>query len=213
MNRSARQLPLFEGASDYQLFLEVLVEAEERCPIRLLEYCVMPNHWHLLVWPETDDQLSAYMRWITGVHGQRWRLVRGEPGRGAVYQGRFRWVPVQDDAHYEVAREYIRQNPVRARLVGDPGDWPWSSCASGSARRGRRPRLSRGPLSSPLVKHERAVDAVALEQMRESLRRSRGFGNPGWCLELEARKWLATVLKAHSEPVVPSECQNPRKTP
>ena len=117
MNRSAKQLTLFEAPDDYDLFLQVLVEAEDVVAIRLLEYCVMPNHWHLLVWPERDDDLSRYMRSITGVHGQRWRRALGQPGKGAVYQGRFRWVAVQDGDHYDVARRYIQQNPVRAGLV------------------------------------------------------------------------------------------------
>jgi putative transposase len=62
MNRSAKQLTLFDSRAEYDLFLDVLAEAETVCPIRLLEYCVMPNHWHLLVWPERDDQLTRFMR-------------------------------------------------------------------------------------------------------------------------------------------------------
>jgi putative transposase len=88
MNRSAKQLTLFDEPAEYEMFLQVLSEAETACPIRLLEYCVMPNHWHLLVWPERDDQLTRFMRWITGVHAQRWRQARGQPAKGAVYQGR-----------------------------------------------------------------------------------------------------------------------------
>ena len=120
MNRSAKQLTLFDGAADYQLFLQVMKEAERRWPIRLLEYCLMPNHFHLLLWPETDKQLSGYMRWVAGVHAQRWRRGRGTIGKWAVYQGRFKWVAVQDGRHYSIARRYIWQNPVRARFVDQP---------------------------------------------------------------------------------------------
>ena len=79
MNRSAKQLCAVRHPR-YEMFLEVLAEADQACPIRLLEHRVMPNHWHLLVWPERDDQLSRYMRWITGVHGQRWRQAQRTVG-------------------------------------------------------------------------------------------------------------------------------------
>ena len=147
MNRSAKQLTLFDSPSEYQMFLTGARRGRHSvCPIRLLEDRVMPNHWHLLVWPERDDQLSRYMRWITGVHAQRWRRARGQSGKGAVYQGRYRWVGVQDGQHFDIARQYIRQNPVRARLVDVPDDWPWSS-ASCEPVDWAGPRLARCPRS------------------------------------------------------------------
>ena len=202
MNRSAKQLTLFGEPLEYEMFLQVLGEAEAACPIRLLEYCVMPNHWHLLVWPERDDQLTRFMRWITGVHAQRWRQARGQPGKGAVYQGRYRWVAVQDGQHYDVARRYIQQNPVRARLVDCPEDWPWSSASNAPAP--ARPVLARGPLS--LEAHECGFSDAPLatdvaQQMRTSLRTGQPFGDPQWSLALEVRKWLTAVLEAHSKPL------------
>lgn len=202
MNRSAKQLSLFDEAPDYELFLQVLAEADRSCPMRLLEYCVMPNHWHLLVWPEHDDQLSRYMRWITGVHGQRWRRVRRQPGKGAVYQGRFRWVAVQGGQHYEVARRYIWQNPVRAQLVDRADDWPWSS-ANRSTSLGR-PTLAPGPLSLDSRDDPGGDQLLAEEvahQMRTSLKTGQPFGDPRWSKALEVRKWLMDVLRAHSKPV------------
>lgn len=213
MNRSAKQLTLFDRPFEYEMFLRVLAEADSACPIRLLEYCVMPNHWHLLVWPERDDQLSRYMRWITGVHGQRWRQARGQPGKGAVYQGRYRWVAVQDGHHYDVARGYIQQNPVRAHLVERPDDWPWSSASSAPVL--ARPTLSRGPrsldapLQSPL---DRLLDAGTADQVRRSLRSGRPFGDPRWSLALEVRKWLTAVLEAHSNAQAAGQVKNTNKT-
>jgi len=210
MNRSAKQLTLFEAADDYELFLQVLVEAEGVCPIRLLEYCVMPNHWHLLVWPERDDELSRYMRWITGVHGQRWRRAVGLPGKGAVYQGRYRWVAVQDGDHYDVARRYIQQNPVRAGLVEEPEQWAWSSASV--AGRQPRPTLHCGPRAHDPQRDRsasRALDADTAQQMRESLRSGQPFGDARWSRALEVRIWLMAVLEAHSK------AQNaiPKETP
>lgn len=198
MNRSAKQLTLFDTPFEYEMFLQVLAAADTACPIRLLEYCVMPNHWHLLVWPERDDQLSRYMRWITGVHAQRWRQARGQPGKGAVYQGRYRWVAVQSGTHYDVARRYIQQNPVRAQLVACPDDWPWSSASCEPAL--ARPTLAQGPLSldtrhASLV--DRLLDADTAQAMRASLKSGHPFGDPQWGMALEVRKWLMAVLEGH----------------
>lgn len=209
MNRSAKQLTLFDSPAEYDMFLDVLAEAETVCPIRLLEYCVMPNHWHLLVWPERDDQVTCFMRWVTGVHAQRWRRARGQTGKGAVYQGRYRWVAVQGGHHYDIARRYIQQNPVRARLVDCPGDWPWSSASCEPVA--VRPTLARGPLSpdahqqvpsDPLL-----TDDVA-RQMRASLKTGQPFGDPQWSRALEVRKWLMAVLEAHSKPLTAGRIEN-----
>jgi putative transposase len=209
MNRSAKQLTLFDGPADYDLFLEVLAEAESVCPIRLLEYCVMPNHWHLLVWPERDDQLTRFMRWTTGVHAQRWRRARGETGKGAVYQGRYRWVAVQGGQHYDVARRYIHQNPVRAHLVDCPGDWPWSSASNEPVA--VRPALDRGPLSPDTHRQsssDQLLTADVAQQMRESLKSGQPFGDPQWSMALEVRKWLTAVLEAHSKPLAAGPIKN-----
>jgi putative transposase len=207
MNRSAKQLTLFDEPGEYGMFLQVLAEAESACPIRLLEYCVMPNHWHLLVWPERDDQLTPFMRWITGVHAQRWRQARGQPGKGAVYQGRYRWVAVQGGEHYDVARRYIQQNPVRAHLVARPGDWPWSSASDKPVA--IRPALARGPLSMEGQQPStgRLTDEAA-QQMRASLKGGQPFGDPAWSMALEVRKWLMAVLEAHSKPLAAGPIKN-----
>lgn len=196
MNRSAKQLPLFDAAADYELFLKILAEADLKCPIRLLEYCVMPNHWHLLVWPEMDHQLSAYMRWITGVHGQRWRQQRGQSGRGAVYQGRFRWVAIQDGEHYEIARQYVRQNPVRARLVEDDSQWAWSSASD--ARGPERPLLSPDPLSGRASLPDRRLDPASEKWIRDRLHRRRPPDEPPWLGAQWPELWrIDTSLDTH----------------
>ena len=83
MNRGARRLPLFETDEDYRLFLIALRDAQARVPLRLLSYVVMPNHWHLVVWPEHDDQLSRFMAWATGTHCRNDGIfITGRPAPG-----------------------------------------------------------------------------------------------------------------------------------
>ena len=212
MNRSAKQLTLFDGAADYQLFFQVLKEAQHKCPIRLLEYCLMPNHFHLLLWPEADKQLSSYMRWVAGVHAQRWRRSRGTIGKGAVYQGRFKWVAVQDARHYGIARRYIWQNPVRARLVEQPQQWPWSSASD--ILLPVRPHLADGPLldeQSRAAAIAQTLPTADEAEMRDALRRNQPFGTPSWSHTLALRSWLIDVLERQSAAQAPGPTENSNK--
>jgi putative transposase len=127
MNRAARRLRLFESSGDYQLLLMCLIDALEAIPMRLLAYCVMPNHFHLVVWPNTFPELSRFMKLVTGMHSQRWPRQKGSLGTGCVYQGRYRAVPVEHGQHFLVLCRYVERNALRVRLVERAEDWPWSS--------------------------------------------------------------------------------------
>ena len=81
---------MFHHDRDYLAFERVLGEVEERVPMRVLAWCLMPNHWHLLLWPREDGDLSKYMRLLTLTHTQRVHAYRGSTGTGHVYQGRYK---------------------------------------------------------------------------------------------------------------------------
>src|SRR5579859_6565073 len=73
LNRAAARQVLFHKPADYDAFLRVLDEALERHPTRVLAYCVMPTHWHFVLWPEHDGQWSDLLRWLTLTHSVRWQ--------------------------------------------------------------------------------------------------------------------------------------------
>src|SRR5688572_29905533 len=129
INRGVRKWQLFDADADYQTCLVVLAAALKRHPARLLAYCLMPNHFHLVVMPTEDGQLSRLMQWFTSTHSRRWHLAKGTTGTGSVYQGRFKAFPVQRDEHFLAVCRYVERNPLRARLVRRSDDWPWSSLA------------------------------------------------------------------------------------
>src|SRR5262249_17984231 len=97
LNRAVGRSTLFAKEGDYAAFEKVLREADQFMPMRLLAFCLMPNHWHLVLWPKEDGQLSDYMRWLTVTHTQRWHAHHHTSGTGPVYQGRFKSFPVQED--------------------------------------------------------------------------------------------------------------------
>ena len=82
LNRANARVRIFDNDKDYQLFKEILVEAKEKCNMRLLAYCIMPNHWHLVVNPKKDGDLSKFMNWLTLTHTQRWHVSKKTTGQG-----------------------------------------------------------------------------------------------------------------------------------
>lgn len=114
LNRANGRLRIFRKAGDFLAFEKILAEGLERVPIRLCGYCLMGNHWHLLLWPAGDADLAAFMQWVTLTHTQRYHVSHGTVGMGHLYQGRYKSFPVQDDSYYLTALRYIEGNPVRA---------------------------------------------------------------------------------------------------
>src|SRR6476620_1726490 len=124
LNRGNQRQPLFESDGDYLAMLRVLSETTERVPVRLLAWCLMPNHWHLVLWPAKDGQLGQFMQRRTTTHVRRWRLHRHSVGHGHLYQGTYKSFPVEEDEHFYSVCRYVERNPLRAKLVRRAADWP-----------------------------------------------------------------------------------------
>ena len=127
LNRAVGKAQIFAKEADYLAFEYVVREALEKHPTRLLSYCIMPNHWHFVVWPRRDDELSEFFRWLTVTHTQRWHAQYGTSGSGPIYQGRFKSFPIQEDNHFLTVSRYVERNALRANLVARAENWKWSS--------------------------------------------------------------------------------------
>jgi putative transposase len=150
LNRANRRATLFEQADDYAAFLRVVREGQQLHPVRLLAYCLMPNHWHLVAWPEQDRELSRLVGWVTVTHTQRWHAQRGTAGSGHLYQVRFKSFPVTADAHLLVVCRYVERNALRAGLVARAEDWPWGSLYQREqGAQEDRPELAAPPVPLP----------------------------------------------------------------
>ena len=113
LNRANARMTIFDKPTDYEAFERILEQAVERTATRLLAYCIMPNHWHLVVWPQKDGELSRFVGWLTLTHTQRWHAHRHSTGSGHVYQGRFKSFAVQDDDHLLTVCRYVERNALR----------------------------------------------------------------------------------------------------
>jgi len=183
-NRAIQGLTLFESEADYEAFLRVLVETCKCVPMRALAYVIMPNHWHFVLWPFEDCGLSDFMKRLSATHASRWRAARGNKGRGAVYQGRYKAIAVQHGAHFVRVCRYVERNPVRARLVARAEDWSWGS-ASPAAHSEGRPALAEWPVQRPQTWLEmlNVPEPVrSLNAIRSAIATGRHYGTPSWRL-------------------------------
>lgn len=128
INRGVRRQRLFKTADEYLHFQWLMGRAASRVRMRLLAYCLMPNHWHLVVWPTTSESLSAYVHWLSSTHAAYYNHLNGVVGH--VYQGRYRSIAVRDERHLRTLLVYVEGNPVRAGLVARAEHWRWSSLVS-----------------------------------------------------------------------------------
>ena len=197
-------MTVFHKPPDYQAFEKVLSETHARLPCRILAYCLMPTHWHLLLWPRADGELSEFMRLLTVTHTQRWHANRRTAGTGPVYQGRFKSFPVQSDEHFLTVARYIERNPVRAQLVERAEDWQWSSLwRRRNATREQRMLLTRWPVEIPRNWRWRVQQPetdAELEAMRCCVHRGRPFGTNRWQTLTANRLTLAHSLRPLGRP-------------
>jgi putative transposase len=205
LNRANNREEMFEKDEDYLAFLRVLRDTLQKKPMRILAFCLMPNHWHLLLWPERDGQLGAFMQAVTTTHVRRWRLNRQNVGQGHLYQGTYKSFPVQDDEHFYAVCRYVERNALRARLVERAEDWRWGTLWQ---RRQRSlpedyPLLHDWPLPRPgnwaAVVH-RAETEAELEALRTSVNRGRPFGSASWQRRTAKRLGLESTFRPRGRP-------------
>jgi len=204
LNRRVGRLQLFEKPTDYAAFENILAEAHAQTKIRIAAYCLMPNHWHLLLWPRHDGELSEVLRWITVTHTQRWHAHHHSAGTGPVYQGRFKSFPVQTDEHLLTVARYIERNALRAQLADRAEDWQWSSLWR---REQMDPKfgswLSDWPMERPrdwAIKVNRPQMASELEALRVCVQRGRPFGDEGWVRRMAKRFGMESTLRPRGRP-------------
>jgi putative transposase len=204
LNRANARLTIFHTPADYDAFVHVLADALDEVPTRLLGFCVMPNHFHLVLWPRTDDELSRFVGWLTLTHTQRWHAHYHNVGTGHLYQGRFKSFPVAADEHLLTLLRYVERNPARAGLLERAGQWRWSSLwrrEHGDAE--PRPLLSDWPVPRPAgwaAWVDEPQTAAEVEGLRGCVVRGRPCGAAGWVEETASRLGLSQTLRPRGRP-------------
>ena len=197
-------MEIFSKDQDYEAFERVLAQAVEKHEMRLLSYCLMPNHWHLVLWPHLDQQLSKFTGWLTLTHTQRWHAHRHSTGSGHVYQGRFKSFPVQDDEHFYTVCRYVERNALTANLVESAEQWRWSSLHRWHAGSQKdKEILSAWPLARKrgwLKFVNQAISEKEQNALRKCIQRGRPFGDKDWSQLMIKKLGLESTVKPRGRP-------------
>jgi len=208
INRSNGRSQIFNTAGDYKAFERTLWQASERFGMRVLSYCIMPNHWHLILWPREDGDLSRFMGWLTLTHTQRWHAHKKSVGTGHLYQGRFKSFVVESNQYFLNVCRYVERNAVRAGLVEHAEDWQWSSLwRRMTGNEESQSLLADWPVACPqdwlsLVNQcdSEAGTERDLVALRSCVNRGRPFGSIEWVEQTADSLALRSTLNPRGRP-------------
>ncbi len=127
LNRANGRSRIFHSEEDYIDFEYLLNEVRETYDMRILAYIVMPNHWHLLLFPRNDGDMGKALHWLTTSHVRRHHSRKGTIGHGHLYQGTYKSFLVQEDHHLLTVLKYIERNAARANMGKCAEEWRWGS--------------------------------------------------------------------------------------
>jgi len=205
LNRAVARLTIFEKPDDYAAFLRVLDETWREVSLPIFAMVLMPNHWHFIVRPVADDQVSAFFRRLTVTHTMRWHAHYRTGGTGHLYQGRFKSFPVQTDEHLLAVMRYVERNPVRAGLAERAEAWRWGSAW---ARFQKDPTACRW-LASPgdpalprpwLAWVNEPQTEAEVNALRNCIRRGCPFGDHAWVKSSVLRLGLQRTRRPRGRP-------------
>lgn len=176
--------------------------------MRICSYCIMPNHWHMVLWPERDGELSAFVQQVSNLHVKRWKKAHQEIGLGHLYQGRFKSFPIQTDAYFHTVVRYVERNPLRANLVSRAEAWPWSSLGQESPS--DPIPLAPWPVPQPSERHgerwrewvNQPQTELELQSLRTCAVRGRPFGDESWAKQIATNLDLDATLRHCGRPHV-----------
>lgn len=204
LNRAVARLAIFEKPADYAAFMRVLDETWQLVPLPIFAMVAMPNHWHFVVRPTSDDQVSEFFRRLTVMHTMRYHAHYKTGGTGHLYQGRFKSFPIQSDDHLLTVMRYVERNPVRGNFIDLAEEWQW-----GSAYARRQPASEHRWLAIPddpplprlwrswVNKPETEAEVKAL---RSCIQRGLPFGDDRWTKSSVVRLDLHSTTRPRGRP-------------
>ena len=200
MNRGNGRAEVFHKRDDFTAFLDLVAAASARLPMRVYGYCVMPNHFHLVLKPHGDGDLGRWMQWLLTSHVRRYRQHYGSSGH--VWQGRFKAFPCQDDDHLLTVVRYVERNALRSGLVSKAEEWPHGSLHATANPPGPVPLE---PLAVPRdAAWTKRVNAVMTEKelatLRQSVNRGTPFGSEPWTAQTAKTLGLESTLRPRGRP-------------
>lgn len=201
LNRGNGKQEVFHNDQDHENFIELIRDAKKRYQIYVFAFCLMPNHFHLVVSPLRADDLSKWMQWLMTSHVRRYHK-RYETS-GHIWQGRFKSFIIQNDEHLLTVLRYVEGNPVRSGLVTSAKDWPWSSHHKRIYKELDK-IVDKPPVELPLdwgVYVDQPLSDKELEKINHSVNRQSPFGNDEWQKKISNQFGLEHTLRPQGRPI------------
>ena len=196
LNRGNGRMRVYHTDRDYQAFIKMMKQACNRLPMRIPAFCLMPNHFHLVLWPYEDGDLSNWMQWLLTTHVRRYHRMYGTSGH--VWQGRFKAFPIQQDEHLFVVMRYVERNVLSAQLVTSAEDWHWSSMqATTNTKPGDGP-IERPANWSKFVNDEPGTDEI--NALQNCIQRGAPYGDEHWVNDTASRLDLQSSTRPRGRP-------------
>ena len=201
LNRGVGRMRLFLKEGDFEAFERVIAQTLETRPMRIIAYCLLSNHWHMVLWPERDGDLAAFMQKLTITHARNWQVNRRRVGYGHLYQGRYKSFPIEGDEHFYQVVRYVERNALRANMVRRAEKWRFSSLWR--RLHGEADVLSDWPLPRPrswLQYVNQPQSEAELEAIRRSVQRGQPYGGDAWSRATATRLGLESTFRPRGRP-------------
>ncbi|MDD3775345.1 MAG: transposase [Sulfurovaceae bacterium] len=199
INRGNMRMQVFNDTVDYEYFLELLEIASKREKVEIHAYCLMPNHFHLLLIPTEPNSLSRLMQWVMTSHVRYYHKKNKTSGH--IWQGRYKSFIVEKESYYLTLIRYIEANAKRAKLVRNAKDWDYGSLME---REHRHRKLLSEPymtldedwaeyVNTPMREGE-------LHDIRNSVNRQAPLGSELWQKETAVKYGILSTLNQRGRP-------------
>ena len=204
LNRANARAQIFDNDNDYKFFESILEEAVEKFDMRLFAYCLMPNHWHLVLFSKHDGDLALFMGWLTNTHTRRWHTQKGTIGQGHLYQGRYKSFICQKDNYLLTLLRYVERNAKKANLCKLAQNWKWCSLyhrENGTTE--QKKMLSAWPIDVPdnyLNLVNQAQNQSEEDAIERATIKSNPFGSDRWTDRVVKKFGLEQTLRKVGRP-------------
>jgi putative transposase len=200
INRGNGGQVVFQKDKDYEAFVNLMKEAKIRYAVKIFAYCLMPNHFHIVVMPHQSEDLSKWMQWLLTSHVRRFHKHYGTSGH--IWQGRYKSFLIQKDSHLLTVLKYVESNPLRAGLVNSANNWLWSSHRE-SIHKGGHLLIDEVPLELPKEWSKFVNESIAekeLEKLRQSVSRQSPYGDSLWQVDVSKTLGLESTIRPRGRP-------------
>jgi len=200
LNRGNGGQEVFHKNQDYAAFIDLLEEAKARYAVKIFAYCLMPNHFHMVVVPVQAEELNKSMQWLMTSHVRRYHRHYGTSGH--IWQGRFKSFIIQEDNHLLTVLRYVEGNPVRAGLVNSAKDWLWSSHREAIGE-GASLLVDEIPIELPRDWNRYVDEPLTqkdLERLHQSVNRQSPYGALMWQIQVSKELGLESTIRPRGRP-------------